>query len=148
MTSKTQWALPILKDHGFVYDSSIYPFGAHPEYGNGQVPVDIHINHNLIEVPLSCVTIGRLRFPCSGGAYLRFYPARFFLALVRALVKQGRPFIFYIHPWEIEKNPPKAKVSLLRSIRHYYNTRSTYEKIEKLLDEFEFTTVKNVLNQR
>ncbi len=145
ITEKTSWALPILMNKGFLYDSSIYPLHYHPDYGNDKVPLEIHTNNGLIEVPLSCTSIAGFRMPCSGGAYLRFYPYSLFTKLVRRVNKENRPLIFYIHPWEIDDNPPKLQVGLTKSIRHSYNISSTYKKIEKLLGEFEFTSIEEIL---
>lgn len=141
ITKETQWALPILRKHGFKYDSSVYPFSLHPDYGDERVPLSIYSNAGLIEIPLSCASIGRFRMPCSGGAYLRFYPYQLFILLARRVVKQERPFIFYIHPWEIDETLPKVKLQFSKSLRHYYNTSSTFVKIERLIKEFEFTTI-------
>jgi polysaccharide deacetylase family protein (PEP-CTERM system associated) len=146
ITSHTQWALPILKTHGIQYDSSIYPFSLHPDYGNAAVPLSQHDHDGLTEIPLSCATIGKFRIPCSGGAYLRFYPLSVFTLLAKRVRKQGRPLIFYIHPWEIDRNPPRISLPFTKSLRHYYNNRSTLHKVEVLLKEFEFTSFQNFMS--
>lgn len=145
ITPQTQWALPLLKKYGFAYDSSVYPFSGHPDYGNAETPLHIHQRNGLVEVPLSCAAFGRVRFPCSGGAYLRFYPFPLFRALASRVTKQQRPLIFYIHPWELDGDPPKVPLPFSKSVRHYYNTRSSYAKIDRLLGRFEFTSIKDLL---
>lgn len=145
ITKDTLWALDILKKNGFTYDSSIYPFSFHPDYGYSSTKLTIHQNGQLIEVPLSCATFYHRRIPCSGGAYLRFYPYRLFRSLAKRVVDQNRPFIFYIHPWELDKNPPKIRLPMLTSVRHYYNYAPTLKKIGQLVEEFEFTSLEDVL---
>ncbi|MDP4216506.1 MAG: DUF3473 domain-containing protein [Bacteroidota bacterium] len=143
---RTQWALAILKQLGFAYDSSIYPFSLHPDYGNGHSPLHMHSAvDSLVEVPLSCATFGGIRLPCSGGAYLRFYPYPIFHSLARKVMDQGRPFIFYIHPWELDKSPPRVALPLLNDWRHYYNTASVQDKLERLLATFEFTSLNRLI---
>ena len=145
ITKSSLWALDILKKHGFVYDSSIYPFSFHPDYGHN-TELQIHQNENLIEVPLSCATFNSRRIPCSGGAYLRFYPYWLFITLAKRVVRQQRPFIFYIHPWELDHNPPAIRLPMITSLRHYYNYRPTLKKIDQLLQEFEFSTLRDILS--
>ena len=145
ITKQTQWALPILKNQGFIYDSSIYPFSLHSEYGIRDVPLEIHQNISLLEIPLSCATFGKFRMPCSGGAYLRFYPFPIFKSLAKKVIKQKRPLIFYIHPWELDTNPPRVALKFSRSLRHYYNRNSTFQKVDTLIKEIEFTSIENLI---
>jgi polysaccharide deacetylase family protein (PEP-CTERM system associated) len=147
ITSKNLWAFDILKDQKFVYDSSVYPISIHPEYGIGNIDLSIHkLEQGLLEVPLSCTEgPGNLRIPCSGGAYLRFYPFSFFRYLARKVNAQNRHFIFYIHPWEVDPKPLKVNLPYSRSMRHYFNLKGTLKKIEVLLEEFEFTSIRNLL---
>lgn len=146
ITGETAWALQVLQQQGFRYDSSIYPFSLHPEYGNKTVPMHIHQQEGLVEVPMSCATFGRFRMPCSGGAYLRFYPFPVFRALTRMVLKQNRPYIFYIHPWELDEKPPRVPLRFSKSLRHYYNTRPTLRRIDRLLQEMEFTSLENLIS--
>ena len=146
ITAQTTWALPILKRNGIIYDSSIYPFSLHPEYGNPEIQLKIHTVQGIIEVPLSCYSIGNFRIPCSGGAYLRFYPFPLFKYLAKSVVKQQQPFIFYIHPWEIDKDGPKIRLQVDKSLRHYYNIGATFPKMEALANEIEFTSIENILS--
>jgi polysaccharide deacetylase family protein (PEP-CTERM system associated) len=146
LTTQTAWAIPILKKLHFTYDSSIYPITWNPDYGVGDALLTIHQHANgLVEVPLSCATFGKQRVPCSGGAYLRFYPFFIFNFLVKQTIKQGRPFIFYIHPWEVDNGFPKVSMPFSKAIRHHYNLDTTIPKITRLLQEFEFTTMHDVL---
>jgi polysaccharide deacetylase family protein (PEP-CTERM system associated) len=149
INQQTSWAFPVLRQLGYKYDSSIYPFAMHPDYGFQSPSLTMHYPiDNLLEVPLTCYQLGHLRVPCSGGAYLRFYPYSMFSGLNRAVVKKNRPLIFYVHPWELDKHPPKVLLSISKSIRHYYNTSSSVDKINRLLTEFEFSSMQNVIKQQ
>jgi len=65
---------------------------------------------------------------------------------MRRLNKQGHPALFYLHPWELDANQPRvAKLSLSQKFRHYRNLDQTEEKLKRLLTDFEFTTVSEVL---
>ncbi|HEX2608613.1 MAG TPA: XrtA system polysaccharide deacetylase [Flavisolibacter sp.] len=145
ITQQTLWALSVLKKYGISYDSSIYPFSFHPDYGNAGVPLGFHNNNGLIEIPMSCATFGKIRIPCSGGAYLRFYPFSIFRSLVKRVIAKQRPFIFYIHPWEIDSDPPKVPLPYSKAARHYYNCSSALKKTEMLVQEFQFTSLQNIL---
>lgn len=144
----TLWALDELKAQDFLYDSSIYPTGVHPDYGIGDAPLSIfNPVKDLIEIPLSCASIFGKNIPCSGGAYLRFLPYPLYKKLVNTVISSGRSFIFYIHPWEIDSEMPRVKLSRSKHIRHYTNLSSTFSKMERLLGDFEFTSLENVLRK-
>ncbi len=144
ITSETLWAIDILAKQGIKYDSSIFPTSFHPDYGISHAPLTIHKRGELLEVPLSCVEVLGNRIPCSGGGYFRFYPYKFTRALLKKCNKDGRPVIFYIHPWEIDPGQPRRKLSPIKSFRHYINLDKTEDRLKKLLSDFEFTTIKEV----
>lgn len=146
VTAKTIWAFDILKGFGFRYDSSIFPIGFHPEYGMPQASLTIHdAAEDLVEVPLTCVEVARLRVPCAGGAYFRFLP----YAITRRLFDHcnylKRPIVFYVHPWEVDPGQPRVKLPLSKRLRHYYSISKTLTKLDWLLSDFRFTSVKRLL---
>lgn len=146
ITRETLWALDVLKEYGFKYDSSIYPFNLHPDYGIKDHPLSIYKHDNgLIEVPMSCVEYMGKRIPVSGGGYFRLYPYRFYKKFVRKVHKEGRPLIFYTHPWEIDTKHPRVKLGLVERFRHYQNLEKTENKLGLLLNDFKFTTIKDIL---
>ncbi|WP_316841968.1 XrtA system polysaccharide deacetylase [Pedobacter gandavensis] len=148
VVKSTLWALDELVEQGFLYDSSIYPTGVHPDYGIGDAPLNIfNPLKELIEIPLSCASVFGRNIPCSGGAYLRFLPYPVYKKLVDKVISSGRSYIFYIHPWEIDAEMPRVKLSGLKHIRHYTNLSSTFSKMERLLRDFEFTSLENVLSK-
>lgn len=148
VTKQTLWALPILRELGIEYDSSIYPFSFHPDYG---LPgASLHISEvipGLYEVPMSCFTRRGVRIPCSGGAYFRFLPYKLFRNFAKNVISAGRPFNFYIHPWELDKDIPKVALPFTKRLRHYSNLGSTNKKLQQLLEEFEFGSIKEILCQ-
>ncbi len=149
ITSQTIWALQILAEEGYRYDSSIFPI-YHDLYGFPEAPrfpfflKDIH----LVEFPISTFTLGNLKIPISGGGYFRLFPYKLTRFLLQKfLQKEQKPFIFYIHPWEFDPHQPRFKAPLKSRFRHYLNLSKTKKRFEKLLDDFSFAPVKDVLEK-
>jgi polysaccharide deacetylase family protein (PEP-CTERM system associated) len=146
VTRKTYWALDILKKNKIKYDSSIFPVNFHPDYGIPDIPEGPHeIKEGLWEFPLSCFKVFGRNIPCSGGGYFRVFPYFFTRYGIRKCNNYGRPVIFYLHPWEVDPDLPRIGLSFMKKFRHYYNLEKTEERLERLLDDFEFTTIKEVL---
>ena len=148
VTVNTLWALSVLEKNGFKYDSSVFPLRFHPDYGIGKAPLNIYRDSSgIAEVPLSCIQLFNLRIPFGGGAYFRFYPFSLSRLLMKMCNKQGRSFIFYLHPWEIDIFQPKMSLPFPKNLRHYYNIKNTIVKFSDILDCFSFTTVRNLLDE-
>jgi polysaccharide deacetylase family protein (PEP-CTERM system associated) len=147
ITKNTLWAIDILAQNGIEYDSSVFPVGFHPEYGISDAPLNVYkISDEITEVPLSVVEIMGKRIPCSGGGYFRQLPYSLTKYLMKKCNKMGRPVIFYLHPWEIDPQQPRVKLPFLKSIRHYNNLNKTYGRLEKLLNDFKFIPIKEIIN--
>jgi len=152
ITQQSLWALDILAESGFRYDSSIFPVH-HDRYGIPGAKREPHIlktpdGHSLIEFPLSTYTFGSYRLPVAGGGYFRLFPYWFTSHALSTINKQdGLPFIFYLHPWEIDPNQPRIKAGLLSRFRHYQNLKRCQSRLEKLIREFSFGTVQQSLSQ-
>jgi polysaccharide deacetylase family protein (PEP-CTERM system associated) len=145
LTPQTIWATDILQKFDFQYDSSVYPLGIHPDYGFKNAPLTPYQHSNgLMEIPMSVAEFGGLQLPCSGGGYLRQLPYPVFRNLVRRCNAQGRPLVFYIHPWELLPNIPKVNLPTLKKWRHYNNLSSTAFKITQLLQDFPFGAMEDV----
>jgi polysaccharide deacetylase family protein (PEP-CTERM system associated) len=143
----TLWALPILEKHQFKYDSSVFPVGFHPDYGIADAPLKPYpITEKLMEFPLSCAEWRGTRFPCSGGAYFRFFPYRYIKTCIRKCNSEERPVVFYIHPWEFDAEQPRLKLPWKQRIRHYHNLHKVRPRFERLLQDFKFTTISEVLH--
>ncbi len=101
ITTESLWALDVLRELGFLYDSSIYPIGFHDVYGIKDQPQIIHrLPNGLIEFPLSSTSISYGRLPFGGGGYLRLYPLRLTTYLIDRTNRAGHPVIMYLHPYE------------------------------------------------
>jgi polysaccharide deacetylase family protein (PEP-CTERM system associated) len=148
MVEKTiPWALPILEKYNFKYDSSVFPIGFHPDYGVPNAPLSPYkITDGLHEFPMSCLEVFGRRFPCGGGGYFRLFPYAYTKYCLGKVNRGGRPTMFYLHPWELDPGQPRIKdLSLSKRIRHYRNLDQTEKRFAKLLKDFEFTTIREVL---
>ena len=143
--TRNLWALDILKEEGFIYDSSIFP-GSSIRTGIPGFRKDIHtLENGMKEFPISNFKVTKFDFGV-GGAYFRILPYFYFQKKLKNLLKK-RPAVFYIHPWELDKDQPYIK-GLGRRIQytHYYNLKNTEKKLEKLLSDFEFCSPEQILN--
>jgi polysaccharide deacetylase family protein (PEP-CTERM system associated) len=152
ITKQSLWALDILAEAGFTYDSSIFPI-RHDRYGIPGTPTEpymlqTHSGHQLIEMPLSTERVLGQTFPIAGGGYFRLYPYWFSRLIYRYRVKKKQPFIFYLHPWEIDPEQPKiTNISTLSKFRHYNNLDVCETRLHKLLNEFQFGTMEAHIKQ-
>jgi len=150
VVSDSRWALEILAEQGIHIDSSIYPV-AHDHYG---IP-DAETAPQLISTPSGAIwetppavfEWGRRRWPAGGGGYFRLAPWRASRFMLRQIYRR-RPFVFYIHPWELDPEQPRLRAgSRAGRFRHYVNLHSTPCKLELLLQHFRFTTLSRYLGQ-
>ena len=136
---ETLWALDVLAELGFEYDSSIFPV-RHDLYGIPDAPRVPHrvAAGRMLEVPLTTVDIAGQRLPCGGGGYFRLMPYSLFKwALRRVNERDGMPVIFYSHPWEIDPGQPRiAGASFKSRFRHYINLEHTEARLQRLLTDF------------
>jgi polysaccharide deacetylase family protein (PEP-CTERM system associated) len=142
ITRDSLWALDILIEAGFEYDSSIFPI-RHDRYGIPHAPRKPFIIKGkmgeLLEVPMAAVGEGLFRLPVSGGGYFRLLPYWLTRAGLRHLNEQGRPFPFYMHPWEVDPGQPRmSEASALSKFRHYRNLDRTEGRLRRMLGEFRF----------
>lgn len=152
VVATSTWCLDVLVGLGFQYDSSIFPIH-HDRYG---IPTARRFPHlverplgSLIEFPLSTVRYLGLNWPVAGGAYLRFLPAWAIRAGIRRINEtEEQPAIVYLHPWELDRDQPRLKGSLASRFRHYTSLSKTEGKLRRLLQEFSFATVREVLTCR
>jgi len=146
------WALDILAELGFVYDSSIFPV-RHDRYGIPDAERAPHrmatpTGKSIVEWPLATARILGFRLPVAGGGYFRLLPywlSRWGLASINR--RELRPFVFYLHPWEIDPAQPRVSASWLSRFRHYTNLGKCEERLRRLLAEFRFGTARDGLAQ-
>jgi len=139
-----EWALDILIEEGYRYDSSLFPV-RRPGYGypNGS-PDPYWLGRpagRLAEVPPTTLHWWGLRLPAAGGAYFRLLPYGVVRAALRRCERRGVPGTFYIHPWELDPAQPRLDVSWPTRVRHYGGLRRTAERLQWLLAEFRFTAI-------
>ena len=152
VTSQSLWALDILAEEGYTYDSSIFPI-RHDRYGIPSAPRHPHRRrtgngHTLVEAPASTVRLGATNLPVSGGGYFRILPywwTRWGLAQVNQ--KEQKPGIFYLHPWEIDPQQPRISAGTMSRFRHYYNLDQTESRLRRLLGDFRFDTMASLIER-
>ncbi len=145
VTRRTLWALDILARHGLAYDSSIFPISNHPDYGIPDAPLGIHQRGPITEVPMSVARVLGRNLPCSGGGYFRVFPYRLTHFLLGRVNREGRPAVFYVHPWEVDPGQPRVPMSPARKFRHYYNLDKTLARLDHLLSDFQFAPIRQLL---
>jgi polysaccharide deacetylase family protein (PEP-CTERM system associated) len=150
ITKSSIWALDILKETGFLYDSSIYPIGMHDVYGISSAKPFIHrMPNGLIEFPLSVVEVFRLRFPFGGGGYFRLYPIILTKYFTSRINKLGHSCMLYIHPYEVGPVIPGiSELSYYRKFRHYYHCKNSHKRLRKILKAFSFCTAIEILKEK
>ena len=152
ITSETLWAFEILGEEGFEYDSSIFPV-IHDNYGIPDAPRFPYIKRlkcgrQIREFPPSTLRIFGNNMPVAGGGYLRFFPYRVTAWAIGHLNKNERqPAMVYLHPWELDPDQPRISASWLSRFRHYNNLDSTEKKCLKLLDDFSWGPMEEVLGE-
>ncbi len=150
VTRRSLWALEILAELGFEYDSSIFPIRHHrygiPEFERVPVRVALPSGARITEFPLSTLRLFGGNFPIAGGAYLRFLPGLLFRLGFSRLVAAEQPTVLYLHPWEIDAGQPVQDVSRKVRINHYYNLGRMESKLAGLVERFPFASLHDVLS--
>jgi polysaccharide deacetylase family protein (PEP-CTERM system associated) len=146
---RTPWAWEVLVDHGFTYDSSVFPIH-HDTYGSPHLPrypfrFALNDGREIAEIPLTTVRLLGHNLPAAGGGYLRLFPYWYTRRAIRAANRHGYPAVVYLHPWEIDPQQPRNKLSWLSRFRHYTNLDTTMYKLERLLSDFRFGTISDYL---
>jgi polysaccharide deacetylase family protein (PEP-CTERM system associated) len=151
ITKASLWALDVLVEEGYEYDTSIFPIH-HDRYGIPDAPRHVHLlerkNGPIIEVPPSTVRLAGVNVPIGGGAYFRLFPfewTRWGIERVNGV--EGKPVMFYLHPWEVDPEQPRFHVSATTRIRHYTRLKETLPRFMRLLDQFQFGTVASMLER-
>ncbi len=161
---KALWALDILAELGFTYDSSIIPVH-HRRYGIPGFSPDISRytlprGREIIEFPLSTFPIGRIRLPVAGGGYIRFMPAGLVRRVVEKMNSRRLPMVTYFHPYEFDPKrldafetitPADVAQRLLgwRANFHQNLRRQTVsQKVSALIGSFPFTSFEKYLKSR
>lgn len=145
VTEESRWALDILQEQGFAYDSSIFPTKNYL-YGIPDAPRRAWRHDNgLLEIPPSTLRKFGRNLPIAGGFYLRTLPCWVLRYGIRSLNRDNEPAIIYIHPWEFDvKQPRNLDLPRLDKFIHYNGLKTTEPKFHKLLSEFNFDRIDRV----
>jgi polysaccharide deacetylase family protein (PEP-CTERM system associated) len=148
ITKETQWALPILVEEGYAYDSSIFPV-LHDRYGVYGANPHCHeiqtASGTLWEVPPSTVRLAGVPLPIAGGGYFRLFPYPVTQFLLRKEEASGHPLVLYIHPWELDPEQPRMSGPVLSRFRHYINLTKTEGRMRRLLSDFAFSSIAEII---
>jgi polysaccharide deacetylase family protein (PEP-CTERM system associated) len=148
ITKNSLWALDILGELGIRYDSSIFPV-LNYRYGIADAPrfpYDIQCaEFTLKEFPISTLQLPKVALPISGGAYFRIYPYQLTKYALRVVNRSGKPVTFYIHPWELDPAHPRIPLPRRIALTHYFNLRATQGRLRRLLRDFQFAPMAEVL---
>lgn len=149
--SITDWAVDILIDTGFLYDTSLFQSFTHDRYGKltgfeiEDKPI-FELKKGFYQVKLSCLSLLNKNIPWAGGGYFRMIPYFLFKRGVKNILIKQNIFCFYIHPWEFDPEQPRVKnIKLQYKFRHYNNLKSTKNKFEKLVSDFNFSRIIDAL---
>ncbi len=149
ITRGSLWALEILAELGFTYDTSIFPFERR-RYGIAGTPPRPHLRRlsngqEIIEIPPSVVEVAGRVMPVAGGGYFRLLPYSVTRWAIEKIEQEGRPFCFYLHPWEIDPEQPRVRgLDPVSKFLHYQNLKRTEPRLLRMLNDFEFGTYQEV----
>jgi polysaccharide deacetylase family protein (PEP-CTERM system associated) len=145
VTQKTLWALDILREVGFVYDSRIFPIH-HDRNGIPDAPRSPYrLASGIGEIPLSTVRCFTYNLPFGGGGYFRLYPYWLTRMCIRLRNRRGEPFVFYQHPWEIDRGKVMRPNSVMAWLRRHVMIGHPEEKLQKLLSHYHFVPMTTYL---
>lgn len=158
---ETEWGLDVIAEAGFRYDSSIMPFNGRrygwPGFSKEIDEITTPSGHDLIEVPLSTLTVLGKEIPVCGGGYLRLFP---YLFTKKAFEKIGeqRPVIVYLHPYELDTDRyPDYYFDELKKLRlikrkkmksMWWNRKSVFKKLDKLLSRYQFNSIEKIIDKK
>jgi polysaccharide deacetylase family protein (PEP-CTERM system associated) len=148
--SITDWATDILQEVGFTYDSSAFPTIAHDRYGrldgvDACTPI-VRLRNGLYEICVSCLRLGRQGIPWGGGGYFRLIPYVLWRQGIRAIRRSGLPYVFYLHPWEIDPGQPAVEgVRASNAFRQRVNLRRCEGRFAALVRDFAWVPLRDLI---
>jgi polysaccharide deacetylase family protein (PEP-CTERM system associated) len=148
VVERTLWALDVLAEEGFTFDASIFPI-RHDTYGIPSAPRHPHRiernGHGVFEIPSSTTRMGGTNVPVAGGGYFRLLPYAWTRwGIGRVNRAEGKPVVFYIHPWDMDPGQPRLTPSALSRLRHYTNLDRCKARLRRLLRDFRWGRVCDV----
>jgi len=151
ITRSTAWALDVLAEASFAYDSSVFPV-RHDRYGVPDAPRDPHLARgpgggSIIEIPPLTIRLLGVNWPVGGGGYLRLLPVWLVGKALGRARRRGQSGMIYLHPWELDPGQPILPMSRMGRFRHRVNLHRTEAKLCRLLERFRFRSVASCLDQ-
>ena len=148
-TGNTAWALDVLAEAGYRYDSSIFPV-RHDRYGWLGAPRFIHhaigpAGGRIIEIPPTTLRTMGMTLPVGGGGYLRLFPVALVALAIERAARDGQAGMIYLHPWEFDPDQPVTPMRRLNRRRHRTNLHKTGAKLARLLHRYQFVSAENYL---
>jgi len=147
ITAESRWALSILIEEGYRYDSSMYDRFKRSENtkgGKGIVRINTAMG-TIWEVSPSTLSVWGFQVPVAGGGYFRLFPYATSKTLLQMLEKQGANLVMYLHPWEIDPEQPRMDGPWLSRFRHYLNLHKMEKRLTALMGDFQFGSIAEVL---
>ena len=148
--------IDMIKQAGYLYDSSYNSFSAHGRYGSINLSNAVknggsyQLDNHFFELPVSNLRLCNKTIPLGGGGDFRLYPTPFFKQGIKNVLKKDNAFIFYTHPWEFDPNQPRVhQASRGFKFRHYINLNKTESKLKRIINSFsscEFVTCRRYLD--
>ncbi|MDD5218321.1 MAG: DUF3473 domain-containing protein [Candidatus Omnitrophica bacterium] len=153
LRKSTDWAISVMLEAGFEYDSSVFPFGfrCDPAWRHACFPYRIYDQgvDFVTEYPLATIPCAGHNMPIAGGGYFRLLPYGVIRWAVREINRKGFPAIMYLHPWELDPDQPRVhEASWLAKFRHYHQLGNTESKLTQLLRDFRFYSIRDVFWSR
>ncbi len=152
ITHETAWAIDVLAENGFVYDSSIFPI-RHDRYGVPEAPTVMHHaigprGGRVIEIPPLCLSLPGANLPVGGGGYLRLLPVAPVAWALRRCQNHGSSGLLYVHPWELDPGQPELPMGRMSRWRHRVNLHTTAGKLRRLMGAFRFGSIRQAMLDR
>jgi polysaccharide deacetylase family protein (PEP-CTERM system associated) len=141
ITRKSLWAINVLAEEGFEYDSSVYPVH-HDLYGIPGAMTAPYVwktgHRDLVEIPPATFSVGNMTFPAAGGGYLRIFPLSYSRMAIDQLAQRSQLPVVYLHPWEIDPEQPRLNGPWKSRLRQYWGLDSFELKLTRLLASYRF----------
>jgi polysaccharide deacetylase family protein (PEP-CTERM system associated) len=147
ITRESLWAVGLLAEMGFHYDSSIYPV-RHDLYGIPGAPSTPYLwkteHRSLLEIPPATLTWGKIVLPAAGGGYLRIFPQAYSRLAIDRIGRKGHHAVMYLHPWEIDPKQPRLNGPWKSLLRQYWGLDSLEKKLREMLSDYRFVPFRDV----
>jgi polysaccharide deacetylase family protein (PEP-CTERM system associated) len=147
---QTAWAVDVLVEMGFRYDSSIFPV-RHDRYGVPRAPrAPFRLcgpGQEILELPIMTLRLWRMNLPVGGGGYFRLFPLPVLERGLKQVRLHCRPPVamLYFHPWEFDPEQPRLPLRHVNHFRTYVGIRRSQQRLVTLLGRHRFTRAIDLL---